>query len=186
MTGVPQLHPVLSYNCIQYGNGGTGSIHTYPEFVDPSEGFGIDYDGAEADWSLLDSSPCINAGTPDTSGLFLPTYDINLEQRIYGAGIEMGAYENQHVIVGLNDAETTTTLIYPNPVKDLIFIDFIAIDRINDISLFTPDGRIVENISVKNQNNRLKISLPQLPAGFYVLSITQTSGEVVSRKIVVL
>lgn len=186
LTGVPQLHPVLSYNSLQYGNGGTGSINTYPEFVDPSEGFGIEYDGSEADWSLLDTSPCINAGTPDTSGLFLPTYDINLEQRIYGAGIEMGAYENQHVIVGLNNAETTTALIYPNPVNDLIFIEFSGVDKINDIILLTPEGRIVENISIENQIDRIKIALPQLAARFYLLRITQTNGQVVSRKIIAL
>jgi len=50
-------------------------------------------------FSLQDLSPCVNAGSPDTTGLNLPEYDLAGNQRIFGGRIDMGAYENQNVIV---------------------------------------------------------------------------------------
>lgn len=48
------------------------------------------------DYNLHENSPCINAGIPDTSGLFLPIFDIKGNQRIYdNSVIDMGAYEFQ-------------------------------------------------------------------------------------------
>jgi len=164
LTGVPQFHPVLSYNSVEHGNGGTGSINTYPDFVSPSEGFGIEYDGAEADWSLLDSSPCINAGTPDTSGLFLPSYDINLEPRIYGAGIEMGAYENQHVLVGLNDAETTNTLIYPNPGISRLNIESNGSETCFELKSISGQSIIRRNFT----DNKIILNTESLNPGIYI------------------
>ncbi len=48
------------------------------------------------DFSLQETSPCINSGTPDTTGLNLPDYDIVGNPRIYNNSIvDMGAYEFQ-------------------------------------------------------------------------------------------
>lgn len=44
-------------------------------------------------YSLTDSSSCINRGTPDTTGLNLPTSDITGNPRIIGDTIDIGAYE---------------------------------------------------------------------------------------------
>ena len=46
---------------------------------------------------LNDQSPCVNAGTPDTTGLNLPEYDLAGNPRIFGSGIDMGSYENQNI-----------------------------------------------------------------------------------------
>jgi hypothetical protein len=40
-----------------------------PQFVSPSQGAGIEFDGLSADWSLSEFSTCINAGIPDVSGI---------------------------------------------------------------------------------------------------------------------
>ncbi len=66
-----------------------------PIFVNPSGGAGVAFDALNADWSLLDISPCINAGSADTALLGLPVLDINGLPRINAATIDMGAHENQ-------------------------------------------------------------------------------------------
>jgi len=107
----------LFYNCVQYGNGGDYAVYEYPEFVNPTAGAGLSYYGFDADWSLSDSSPCVNRGTPDTTGLFIPDYDVAENPRIYGGRIEIGSYENQNVLVGFNISEKykNKILVYPNP-----------------------------------------------------------------------
>ena len=66
-----------------------------PMFIHPSEGEGPDYDGMHADWSVLDLSPQINAGTPDISGLDVGSYDLLGHSRINNNIIDIGAIENQ-------------------------------------------------------------------------------------------
>jgi hypothetical protein len=44
-------------------------------------------------YSLLEDSPCINAGIPDTTGLNLPEYDFAGNPRVLNGRIDMGAYE---------------------------------------------------------------------------------------------
>ncbi len=65
-----------------------------PDFRDPSSDRGNEYNGLEADYSLLSFSPCINNGTTQSADL-LPETDINKMPRIYGRAIDIGAYENQ-------------------------------------------------------------------------------------------
>jgi len=60
------------------------------------------------DVSLLPTSPCINAGTPDTSSLGLPEFDIAGNPRIYNDTIDIGAYEFQ---------DTRITVIYPSALS---------------------------------------------------------------------
>lgn len=85
----PEFH-----NCdVQFGVpafGGSMFIGVYennievdPLFVDP----------ANLNFKLQPASPCINAGTPDTSGLMLPSFDLDLKPRIFSGRIDIGAYE---------------------------------------------------------------------------------------------
>ena len=103
---------------------GVGNIIENPMFVRPTLGAGPDYDGLLADWSLQDNSPCINTGTPDTTGLFLPMIDLAGNPRIFGNRIDMGAYENQHMWVKINDSPAFAKQIkvYPNPGTDRIMV----------------------------------------------------------------
>jgi hypothetical protein len=50
-------------------------------------------DTANYDFHLTYNSPCINAGTTDTTGLHLPATDLNGNPRIADLYIDMGAYE---------------------------------------------------------------------------------------------
>ncbi|MDP8201949.1 MAG: right-handed parallel beta-helix repeat-containing protein [Candidatus Tenebribacter burtonii] len=77
---------------------GDNCINNCPLFVDPTPGSGINYNALNADWSLSSNSLCINHGTPDTTGMNIPEYDLAGNLRIYQGNnprIDIGAYEFQ-------------------------------------------------------------------------------------------
>ncbi len=69
------------------------NINTNPLFANPSVGTGELFDGINANWQLIGSSPCYNAGTTDTTGLNLPLTDLIGNIRIIGDTIDQGVYE---------------------------------------------------------------------------------------------
>jgi predicted outer membrane repeat protein len=77
---------------------------------------------------LQDLSLCVNAGIPDTTGLNLPEFDLAGNPRVYGGRIDMGAYENQNVIVNTDEEliplVTKLNQNYPNPFNPTTTISF--------------------------------------------------------------
>jgi len=71
------------YSDIEGGWAGIGNIDDNPDF----------YDLLSYNYSLNETSPCIDMGTPDTTGLFLPATDLNGNPRIGNGRIDIGAYE---------------------------------------------------------------------------------------------
>ncbi len=169
-------HPVLFNNCVEYGDGGANSISSYPEFKDPTDGFGIEYNGAEADWSLDDLSPCINTGTPDTTGLFLPEFDIIGNPRIYGVRIELGCYENQSVLTNIIHKKTTEdkTYAYPNPGTNCFNIESYETSAI--IEVITLNGQLIVRKHVVAGLNC--INTESLTPGIYFYKLINSKNEV--------
>ena len=84
-------------------------------------------------FSLLEDSPAIDSGTPDTAGLNLPLTDYLGNFRIWdGDGddintIDMGAYEFGSLPVGTDKHSTFTGLdicVYPNPFFSRVKFEF--------------------------------------------------------------
>jgi len=86
----------VQYTNVQGGWEGEGNIDADPLFT----GSG-DYP-----FALSDDSPCINAGNPDTTGLNLPEFDLAGNQRLRGARIDMGAFENQSVSTFIQNSQS--------------------------------------------------------------------------------
>ncbi len=81
-----------------FGGSGTylNNIDSIPRFTNPTTSAGpggTTANGQPIDWTLTQCSPCVNAGTPDTSGLDLGLIDRVGNQRVYDTAIDMGAYE---------------------------------------------------------------------------------------------
>lgn len=70
-------------------------LYSDPLFVSPIAGIGANYDGSLANWSLTANTPCLNAGTPSSAGLRLPSEDFAGKQRVIGDTLDIGAYEIQ-------------------------------------------------------------------------------------------
>ena len=111
----------ISYSDIQGGEAGivtnnNGTVNWLEGNIDEDPLF---VGTGEHPFSIQDLSPCVNAGTSDTTGLNLPEFDLAGNPRVYGGRIDMGAYENQNVVV--NTDENLIPLVtklnqnYPNP-----------------------------------------------------------------------
>lgn len=112
----------VTYSNIMYGYEGEGNINEVPMFVRPTIAVGDGYDGLDADWSLLDESPCVNTGIADTSGLNLSPLDLLGNPRVFGGRIDMGAIENQNVLLNEVPLVAAQIQVYPNPGNDRLFI----------------------------------------------------------------
>lgn len=82
-------------------------------------------------YSLASDSPCINTGTPDTTGLSLLPYDLAGNNRIWDGVIDMGCYEYGSLpYVDIYDpiapelSEHITATNYPNPFNPNTTISF--------------------------------------------------------------
>lgn len=111
--------PTYSYCDIQSGNTNNGNINNNPQFVSQSAGVGASFDGLNANWVIQSTSPCINSGKPDTTGLDLPLTDIVGNPRITNDTIDIGAYEYNYPPIANFSANTTIITAGDN----VIFMD---------------------------------------------------------------
>ncbi|MCK4653793.1 MAG: right-handed parallel beta-helix repeat-containing protein [Candidatus Cloacimonetes bacterium] len=139
-----QIHgyPNVIYSDVQGGLYGIGNIDVEPLFVGTGE----------HPFTLQDLSPCVNAGIPDTTGLNLPEFDPAGNPRVFGGRIDMGAYENQNVVVGVEDNSIPLIIKlnqnYPNPFNPTTTIDFsIQNDSKIELSIYNIKGQRIKTLS---------------------------------------
>lgn len=179
----------LSYSCIAdppvyyYGE---GNIAGPPLFVNPTLGSGLGYDGSLADWSLMDNSPCVNAGTPDTTGLGLPATDLLGNPRIFGGRIDMGAIENQRIMVALpqNPLVNARVQVYPNPFRGSPRIVVNDASRLSSMELYNQMGQLMGKIELSMLNNGAIYELSKLPSGLYLLRTRFIDGSTETTKLI--
>jgi len=191
----PTLDLDVSYSNI---HGGENSILSYGPNITINwlEG-NIDYDpiftgtGGHP-YQLSHLSPCVNTGTPDTTGLNIPELDLAGNPRFYGGRIEMGAYENQDVSVSVleqaNNSGRFKLSITPNPVNNIANIGFTLSEKTTVlVSLFNQTGRHIKNIytgETEKGRHEINWNSNDLPGGIYFIKL-QTTGEFATEKIVI-
>jgi len=127
--------PEIAYNNV-YGNAGGG--YSYSDTTEIQSDVQFDLTGTNGNISsdpllnsttneLINGSPCIDAGTPDTTGLNIGLIDFSGNNRFYDAGanksaiIDIGAFEFQDTFVGFEEYNTISPgeefsfSIIPNP-----------------------------------------------------------------------
>ena len=166
-------NPTFFNNCVSYYHNNPGNVFDEPEFVDPAFGLGPDYDYPDADWSLRDYSPCINAGSMDQSGY--PATDIYGNPRVFGGTIDIGAVENQHVD-GIDDLETSGVEIFPNPGSNKLTI--IMLEN-TELSIYDVSGKLVyldKNIDVITE-----IDTESWISGVYFLRFSNENNSTIKK-----
>jgi hypothetical protein len=75
--------------------------------------------------------------------------------------------------------------IYPNPAKEVIYVEFNAAKQVEHISLFTADGSEASNFQVDVQSSGIMITVSQTSPGLYLLRILMKDGSMITRKIII-
>ncbi len=169
----------MDYNCIaQQGLPGNHNITGSPLFSAATTFSGAGNITGPTDWSLLENSPCINAGDTGHLNLLLPLDFVN-EPRIYDSRVDMGAYEYQHSY-GINEAGTGKDIILrPNPVEEVLFIDTPYRYEM-ELEICDNFGRPVIEMSF---NGHASINMSRFPGGIYYYRIQDKTGGVCKGKL---
>jgi len=124
-----------------------GNLTGNPQFIDSEEN----------PYLLSENSICVDAGATDLTEYFgedfiFPEFDLAGEQRIYGSGIDMGAYEwnpNQSIYdeyISSNDQFKISN--YPNPFNPTTTIKYyLRKDSFVNLSIYNIKGQIIKQLS---------------------------------------
>ena len=156
------------------GTGGTGFISPYLNNIDSLPAF----TGLQAyPYALSDESPCLNAGSPDTTGMMIPLTDLAGNARFSGGRIDIGAFENTNGASGIFKSEPDFLInCSPNPFRDKLSLRFpnpgnkIITIRISDLSgneIFTFSGLNSGHFEWDGKTSGLSTIKP----GVYLVSI---------------
>src|SRR5690606_3690619 len=83
--------------------------------------------------------------------------------------------------------DKTTFEIYPNPAIETLYIELKAKNEcIVKIDFITIDGKLIDSIHFSGAKNLqpYNLSLERLPKGNYILNITTSKGEIISKKFI--
>ena len=115
-----------------------GNIDSDPLFINPDS----------LDYHFLSGSPCIDSDIPDTTGLNLPTFDLDGNPRIYNGIVDMGAYEWQGYGVDEWEHPHNSSILYqnyPNPFSTSTTISFGLKEKSPvKLSVYNIKGELVE------------------------------------------
>jgi len=155
--------PVVSYSLIE-GCGGSGAGWISSNGIDGGNNIDTDpflkgSDFPDTPLALYSSSPALNAGdnfaVPGTI-----TTDIEGSPRVFGSSVDMGAYEYQGLVTGIED-DTDSRLptamaikgAYPNPFNPAVTVEF-DLDRRRDVevSIYDVQGKLVRRLVSENRD----------------------------------
>lgn len=160
---------------------GEGNINENPMFTD----------NIKNPFALSEGSPCIDNGIRDTTGLNLPPRDIIGCHRIWGARVDMGSYEFDSPLVGIEELYTTGKTIsfmnYPNPFTTSTTFTFRLEKSANvNIRVFDIFGRLVaEPVNEFHQigEQNIQWNTEGLPSGLYFCRL-KAGNQFFTHKIV--
>lgn len=80
---------------------------------------------------------------------------------------------------GIVTAGENHIVVYPNPARDIIIVEFIDNFRlIGDIQFYDIRGRQLDMPSYRNEKNRLILNLSNMPIGFYFLKLNNLTYKI--------
>jgi len=138
--------PEITYSDVQGGSAAFGlstgsytglyqnNLNSPPLFVSPTAGVGINFNALEADFSLQETSPCVETGDPATDCSGFP-YDLAVFARLSGTFIDMGAYEYQFPILALDAPQNVQISLEGN----VLVLSWDRVPYANSYRIFSSD-----------------------------------------------
>ncbi len=157
-------------------------------------------------YGLSEYSPCINSGTPDTLGLFLPSYDLAGNWRVWDGRIDMGCFEFGSLpYVGIDDPLTPVLQngllsAYPNPFTAFTNLKVILPSKLDDsmprvttasIDIYNIKGQKVKSISLDPNKTIEQYTYwdgrdaggKKCSSGIYFLNLSVNGKRCLSKKV---
>lgn len=160
------------YNSIAEGGFSHATSATASSANDP-----LFTDVANNDFTLASGSPAINSG--DNAALTLPgvsiTNDLDFNQRLVDNTVDMGAFETATSLSNDGIHFDNNLKLYPNPVTSTLFIKTEF--EIESVKILNLSRQVVS----KSQNDK-RLDVNGLPAGLYILQVTNTQNETSTLK----
>jgi hypothetical protein len=75
--------------------------------------------------------------------------------------------------------------IWPNPSTDVIMVEFKGYEKIESISLISPEGKEMKKSQIGKSIDRIQVLVSEFPSGIYFLRIILSDGRMLSRKVIV-
>ena len=123
---------------------------------------------------MKSTSPCINAGITDTTGLSLPSVDLDGNARIYGGRIDLGAYEYGSSPTGIKPAVAgqNAAVVFPNPSLDGIFYIIANANKI-EWTVYDLNGKQLLT------GNQPLVDLSAFGKGIYILKTGNRTAKLI-------
>ena len=138
----------------------------------------IEYKFSHDSWTgqeeLTEGDFCTKTTGEFTNRFLIITQDTVLPEVCWGSCATCG-------ITGLNDVESSSLTIFPNPVKDQLWIE--SDSPIHSIEVFNTEGRQVMSVNT-NGSVREQMNTSALPNGIYILQ-TRTDHTVLTKRFVI-
>lgn len=83
--------------------------------------------------------------------------------------------------LAVNEAVKTDLSIFPNPAKDLIYIN--TTNKIKNIEFIDMVGRVISKQDIQQNDRKAQVNTSSLPKGIYILKIYTDQGEI-SKKVI--
>ena len=77
--------------------------------------------------------------------------------------------------------------LYPNPVSNVLNIEIgdLSISDINNITVYSIEGRVVKNVNLESVNETIKVDVSQFTNALYFLNVSSKQGSGTTYKFVV-
>ena len=156
-----------------------GNINRNPEYVE----------SGEFPYQINDNSPCIDAGSNDTTGI--TEFDLAGNLRFVNSRIDMGAYE-WDIFVGSSEnndfTDSKTIITYPNPARTKVSIEISNYDgNTLEINIYDINGKLVRSeTSETDKSSSLIVTIPisNIQNGLYLLEIKQSDKNYYGKFVV--
>jgi predicted outer membrane repeat protein len=141
-------------------------------------------------YALSAASPCLNAGTNDTTGLFLPSTDLAGNPRIWNDRVDIGAYEWNNV--GIDESgvggHRSSVSSYPNPfTSSTTFRYTLEESGMITLEVCNQVGQVVAKLVNEQQTSatyQVKWNAVGLPAGIYYYSLRSSKQSNTGKLII--
>lgn len=191
----PYVTHEIKYNCINQDSiniWGQNNNDSHPKFVNPTDSIGVMSNIGAYDWSLQQSSPCINKGDSLNTFYLLP-FDFAGNTRIYNNRVDIGSFEFQGDFVeevdsSDNGSDTTSYPIdtiysislFPNPTNNILNIT-VNTKNFSEFVLYDAAGRLIFR---KVFIEITMIDVYNLPKGIYLYELRDINGIIKKGKFV--